>query len=281
MTTKTNSKIAADNASQPFKEEWIQVGDLEVDHRVQRDTMNLRKVERMIKFYNPAALGVITVSQRNQVTRVIIDGMHRWQTVKEVTDNQGEVLCHVFEGLTLSQEAQMFLDLNYGNQPSALEKFKVRIVAEDPVALEIDKLIRSYNWTIGAAATNGVIQAIGALERVYLRGVRAEVEPNPLQVALLVASRSWGQDRFGVQAVILEGLGSFYAEHQDKIDLDHLVNKLSAFPSGPRGLHTDATQLASLRRLKVTMAVADLVTNEYNRGRGASKTLPPWRRRNP
>src|SRR6188474_1918763 len=127
-----------------FVEEWISVGDLEVDPGIQRAHLDLRKIERMVANFNPAALGVITVSQRNRLTKIVLDGMHRRQTVSLVTDNTGKLLCHVFKGLTRAEEAQMFLDLNNGNPVSLLDKFAVRLVAEDPVALEIDKMTKAY-----------------------------------------------------------------------------------------------------------------------------------------
>jgi uncharacterized protein DUF6551 len=263
-----------------FVEEEIQTRDLEVDPRIQRDALNYKKVERIVRNFNPAALQIVTVSRRNAVTHVILDGWHRWQAVKELTDNQGTILCHVYEKLTSAEEAQLFLDLNYANQPTLLEKFRARIVAEDPIAMGISDLVHSYGWTVSAAPTNGNIQAVGALERIYNRSVAADADPNYLQMTLLIITRAWGSDRFGAQAVLLEGLSSFYSVHQDQIDLDRLINKLQLYPNGPQGLHSDATQLSSVRRGQVAMSVAELVTDDYNKGK-TSKRLPVWKKRRP
>lgn len=262
----------------PFTEEWIAVKDMDVDPSIQRFGLDLKKVSRMVKNFNEAALGVVVVSRRDPVTQIILDGWHRHQTVKEVTENGGKMLAHVFEGLTRAQEAQLFLDLNAGNQPSLLEKFKARLIAEDPVAVGIDEITRSYTWTVGP--NHGDISCIGALERIYLRSEAAEYEPNLLQVALLVVTRAWGREYGGVQAPILEGIASLYAVHTSILDLDRLVTKLQAYPGGPVGLQSDARTLASVRRGKLSMSVAELVTDEYNKGK-TSKALPPWRKRKP
>lgn len=263
-----------------FTEEMIPVGDLQVDPNIQRYALSMKKVEHIVRHFNPAALGVATVSRRNRVTNILLDGWTRRQAVAEVTDGRGELLCHVFEGLTRAEEAQMFLDLNAGNQPNLLEKFRARLITEDPVAVGINDIARSYGWSVGPAAGNSTIQAIGALERIYRRSEAAELEPNALQMAILVVTRAWGTDKHSVQAVILEGLAALWSEYTSDLDVDRLVHKLTTYPGGSLGLHTDATAMASLRRGQVSMAVAELVSDEYNKGK-QSKKLPPWRKKRP
>lgn len=272
--------MSTDKPEYKFTEERIPVGDLTVDPEIQRFSLNLRKVERIKRNFNPAALGVATVSRRNRVTNILLDGWTRRQVMAELTDNQGELLCHVFEGLTRAEEAQMFLDLNAGNQPSRLEKFRARIVAEDPVAVGVNAIVRSYGLDIGPQTGNSIIACVGALERIYTRSVAAEAEPNYLQMALLLTTRAWGIDRFANQAVILEGLSTLWAVNTDRVDVDRLVNKMGTYPGGPQGLHTDATGMAALRRGHVSMAVAELIVDEYNKG-SLKRKLPNWTRKRP
>jgi hypothetical protein len=263
-----------------FTEEWILVGDLSIDREVQRTTMDTRKVERIKAHYNPGALGVITVSRRNKVTVVVLDGQHRVQVVKELTDNEGEVLCHVFEGLTLAEEAQMFLDLNAGNQPSLLDKFRVRVTAGDPAAIAITSIVNAYGWTITSSTQNGTLQCVGALEKIYKlsESLEEQLETNLLQSIIMTVTRAWGHSRDGGNAVILQGLAALISENDINLDLKRLESCLKVYPGGPLGLHTDATQLAALRKAHVSMAIAEQVTEAYNKGR-KTKTLRPWGRR--
>lgn len=262
-----------------FTEEWISVGDLEVDPTIQRDHLDINKINRMVAAYNPAALGVITVSQRNRVTRIVLDGMHRVQTVSRVTDNTGQLLAHTFKGLTRAQEAQMFLDLNNGNPVSLLDKFKVRLIAEDPVALAIDQLTKAYGWTIGNSNKQGCIQCVGAVEKIYRDAAKAEAEPNWLQISLLLVTHAWGIDKDGVQAGILSGLAAVAAVYGSDLDIGILERKLKTYPGGPLGLLTDGQTLAALKKGKVSMGVAEQVVDFYNKGARQSRTLHPWRRR--
>lgn len=267
-----------------FEEVDVPVGELEVDPGIQRDRMDLGKVRRIKTHLNPAALGVVTVSHRRtangtSLAKIVIDGWHRLQAIKELTDNTGTIRCHVFVDLTPEQEAQMFLDLNAGNQPNILTKFKVRLVAKDEVAVEIDKLTKAYGLVIQPGIAESTIQCIGALERVYKKSIQEEREPNILQLTLAAITNAWGKDRFGLQAVMIEGIAAFLAEYGDRIEFDRLVHRLKSYEGGAMTLHSSASQYAANRNGRVTMAVADLVTDNYNKGLGPQKRLPAWRHR--
>ena len=263
---------------QNYTTEWLPAGSIEIDHSVQRTALDQNKIERFKKKFNPAALGIITVSRRNAVTNVAVDGMHRTRVVVELFGPDEKILCHVFHGLTRAEEAQMFLDLNAGTQPSLLDKFKVRLTAEDPIAVEIDKLTKAYGWTIQGGVAKGVIQAVGALERIYRKSLKIDAEPNLLLVSVMCATHAWGNDPLGVQATILEGIAAVAEEYGSVMDLEILQRKLRNYAGGPAGLHTDAVQMASIRKGRVTMGVAERLVDEYNKGR-QKKTLHTWRRR--
>lgn len=262
----------------PYEVERIKVNDLEVDPKVQRSFLDRRKIRRIVENYNAGALGVITVSKRNPVTYIVLDGAHRVEATRIVTEGAGEMECHVFENLTIEEEAEMFLDLNYSNQPTLLDKFRVRIVKGDPVAIAIDEQVRMYGWKIDAAPGTANLQCVGALERINRASEKYEAEPPLIQAVMLVVTRAWGHDRFGAQAVILEGLAALLVEYGSLIDLDSLAKRLKDYKGGPRGLHTDATSLAAMKQGKVSMAVAERLVDEYNKGR-RGKHLHPWRRR--
>lgn len=267
-----------------FTEVDVPVSELEIDEGIQRDRLDLGKVRRIKANLNPAALGVVTVSRRTtpngtERAKIVIDGWHRLQAIKELTDNTGSIRCHVFENLTAEQEAQMFLDLNAGNQPNILTKFRVRLVAKDPIAIGIDQLTKSYGLVVQPGINEGSIQCIGALERVWKRSESEEMEPNLLQLTLAALTKAWGKDRFAIQAVMIEGVAAFLAEYGDRVEFDRLVQRLKAYEGGPMVLHSSASQYAANRNGRVTMAVADLVTDNYNKGLGPNKRLPAWRHR--
>lgn len=260
--------------------ERIKVSDLEVDTRVQRDALQMSKVDKIVKFYNPDAVGVTHVSRRVDKGNYIIDGAHRTEATRRVTENTGEMVCHVFEGLTLEQEAQMFLDLNYANQPSPLEKHKNRVVAHDEQALRVEEGVHKYGWAVSKDPANGHVNCIMKLYMLDALSQKIEADPDLISMTFLVITRAWGNDRRGAQAVILEGIARLIAEHGSRINFDHLIDRLKVYPGGPGDLRTESARFASLTKGKVAMSVANLITEWYNKGKGERKSaLPPWRKR--
>lgn len=266
--------------------EEIKVSDLDIDRRVQREGLKKKKVENMVRRYNPDALGVIHVSRRKTengalVGNYVIDGWHRMETVRIVTENAGTIVCHVYEGLTVADEAQMFLDLNYGDQPTALDKHKVRVTGGDPQALRIEESVNKYGWKISPVPANGNVNAIVKLYALDELSQAIEAEPDLVSVTFLVITRAWGIDRAGSQAVILEALGRMFAEHSSKIDVPYLIERLKVYPGGPQALHMESARLASITKGKVSMAVASLVTDWYNKSLGSNskRALPRWSKR--
>lgn len=255
--------------------EVIPANELLVDRRVQRDELNQRKVDKIFAELNPDALGVIIVSRRKDKGLYIIDGWHRTEATKR-EDVGYPLTCHVFEGLTLVQEAEMFLDYNYATQPSLLEKFKVRLAAGDPDSVLIEQITRNRGWKVDPMPGSGTIQAIGALYRINEMSKRVNAEPHLLDAVLLIITRAWGDDRGGAQAVIMEGLARVVAKHGDKEGvIPRLWEQLRDRSGGVSALHTEATQMAKMRRGHVTTAVAELIVEAYNKG-ARSRALPRW-----
>jgi len=266
------------NAMETFLEEEIPVSNLLVDRRVQRTGYDMAKIDRIVLRFNPGAVGVITVSRRKDRCVYIIDGTHRVEAIRRITENGGKVRCHVFTGLSVPEEAQMFLDLNHTSKPLYIDQFRVRIEAEDPIAVGISQIVHSYGWDITPQSGNGMINAPAALERLWKLSERTEFEPNLVQLTILVVTRSWGTERAGVQGVVLDGIGRLLAEHGSRIDVDKLIERLRLYKGGPMQLHIEATQFAALQKMRVSMAVASLCTAEYNRYMHKNG-LPQWRRR--
>lgn len=261
--------------------EDIPVGDLEVDRRVQRTGLEMRKIEKMKTEWNENAEGFYTVSRRKSGQLVILDGAHRWTAKKELTDNLGTAPCRILEGLSLAEEAEIFLALNNTTQPLPIDKFKVRVVKGDPVAEKIDEIVKSYGWVITRAPGDHHIRAVAALEKIYRRSEAADQDPNALTLTMLAVTRAWGNQHAAASAVIVEGMGRLFIEYSSKIVMDTLTTRLNEYKGGPATLHAKATELAAMRQGKVSMAVAELVVEAYNKGKriDSPTALPTWNKR--
>ena len=260
--------------------EEIPASQLQVDPRVQRDGLRINKVMSITNDFNPDALGVISVSRRGSSegeADFIIDGWHRTEAARR-KDGSFPMTCHVFTGLTVADEALMFLHLNTSTTPTRLEKFKVRLAAEDPAAQRIQQITSSLGWTVSPQAANGHINAVGALERIDALSMKLEASPHLLDITLRVITQSWGIERYGAQAVILEGIARVFAEYSSKVTFSTLVEKLRERKGGPAALHANAQQMAAMRNGRTAMAVAELVVETYNKG-AKTRQLPRWSKR--
>ncbi len=265
-------------ASHKYEDKWMPVNSLEVDRRVQRTTRKPSRVEYLIKHWRDDAAGLAHVSHRSDGSNVILDGDHRNEAQRQRTDNQGQLFCRVFEGLTLEEEGEIFLFLNPGNEPTVVEKYKVGVNTNEPQAVRIDALCHAFGYTVDGVAANGHINAISVLRRIDDDSFRVEAEPHLLHATLLVISRAWGNNRYGTQAAILNGIARLISEHGSRLDLDLLIDKLKNYKGGPQGLLAETKLLSNIRNMQHAMAVADQITNEYNKGK-TRNALPAWRHR--
>jgi hypothetical protein len=261
-----------------FTVEYIPVNELEVDRTVQRQFLDTRKVEKIVRNFNADALDVITVSWRNDVTKVILDGAHRVEAIRRVTSNTGEVLCRIFRGLAREQEAQMFLDLNEGNKPTLIDRFQVRKVAGDKVAVEMDEVLRSYGWKVVGGTAPGSFQCVGAAEKIFLRGRDDDKYPDLFSNTIMVVTRAWENSVAGVMAPILEAISSILMEYGDAVDVGRLERVLRNWSGGPHVLMEDGRTLARSVRGRPAMGIATRIVDEYNVGL-KSRKLYPWRKR--
>lgn len=265
-----------------FQEEVIKVKDLSIDRVVQRGFLDPKKVDRIIKNFNAAALNVIIVSRRGKMVNVVLDGAHRVEAVRRLTGGDGEVLCHVFTDLSRETEAQMFLDLNAGNQPHLIDRFKVRIVAGDPVATGMNEVLNAYGWKVDNRSGNGYFQPVGAAEKIYLLGKQKnaageEKYGDLFQDTIMILSHAWKGDHTSVMAPILESIAAILLEYGSDLDTGRLERTLVNYSGGPRGLLEDGRQLARSLRGRASMGIAARLVDEYNVGL-KTRRLRTWRR---
>jgi hypothetical protein len=271
-----------DSTEALFTEKFIKVSDLEVDPRVQRSGLNRAKINWMLKHWNDGAVGVIHVSLRKSRALIILDGWHRVETARIRTDGAGELWCRVFANLTLPQESQMFLDLNRTSQPLLIDKFNVLLNGDGPEAFaaqEVARIVGEYGWKVARTPAGGNINCIGVLQKLYALSMKNERDPNLVQLTIMAITTAWGtRDRAGVEGSLVEGIGAIYEEHGSNLDHGRFVQILTLTEGGPNGLLSRATNMARVRKVKRSMAVADLLMEEYNKGL-KTRSLGAWRKR--
>lgn len=252
----------------------IAAGRLRVDPTIQRG-LNRNRVNREVERFNPDGLGVLTVSDRGKNDLVIVDGQHRTQFAISSEGESYLLTCEVFTGLTLRQEAALFLIRNNMVVPKAMEQFHVRVTENDPVAVYLKTIVERHGWKLGPGAMNTHFNAVKALERVYL--LDRESDPTAAERAVATLAGAWGHADGAMDGRLVEGLGRLYARHKEAIDTGYLAEKLAKGDRDPISFVGAARTLRNLRKGSVVDAVAELMTREYNQYRKPRTQLPAWR----
>lgn len=245
----------------------VKVGDLWVDPAVQR-SLKKHRVNAMAEKFKASALGVLTTSYRSPRRIHIIDGQHRYRAA-EAAGYTGVILTNQYRGLSIAQEAALFRLLNDADKVSAVDRFVVACVEQDPQALHMSAILTTEGWTVSPYSGEGRITAISSLERVY------NLDPNAAKAAIHVLTVAYGHRPAAMQGSLLVGLGRVLAKHKLDVNLDDLAQRLSQFPGGPDALVGHARGLMATRTGNLSTSIARVIVQLYNQRR-RSTALPPW-----
>lgn len=257
--------------------EWVPVSAISTDHRVNTRPVDFAWVDKKAtEGFDPNRLGVPIVSRRDDGTYVWLDGQNRGELMRRSGWGDQKVQCRVFTGLTLAQEAELFLGHNDNRQVKPLHKFLARVTAGDADAVAITKIVESYGWKIQESGASNGISAVRAVESVYLSDRADNDRGGVLRVTLRVVTEAWGYRSEAVDGRILQGVGALFNRFGDLIDRAALVKKLAEYPAGASGVIGNARGLQQYQGGTVIHCVAETVHTAYN-ARRRKNLLPDWR----
>lgn len=250
--------------------EWVKVSDLRISSRAQRNHSKpgaQRLIESIVADFDPDKFGTLVVSERDGIYWVV-DGGHRRTALSRMGYDDQSVQCWVYHGLSETEEADLFLDLNNSRPVSGMDKFKVAVVAGREEECDVDRIVRAADLSVGNSRLASVT-CPAALLKVYTAG-----GPQVLATTLCVLRDAYGTP--GLSAKMIEGMGLFVAHYANTFDEHRLKVKLSHKLGGVNGLLSRAEQIKSSYGVRVSEAVAAAVTETYNSGRGGGGKLPNW-----
>ncbi len=194
--------------------------EIEIDRQFQRE-LDENRCKAMAKELDMNRIGVPVLSRRKNGSLVALDGQHRVYAL-QMAEHTAAILCEVHDGLTVTEEAELFLKLNGGRKAVHVhDKWKARIVANDPIALEIKGIMDSLGLRIARVIAPSSIAAVQSVESVHVRN-------GNLKATLAILKR-WGD---GVTPEVYDADLIKYVSHFLK---DHptaspatLIDKLSS-----------------------------------------------------
>lgn len=258
--------------------EWVALSAIGTDRRVNTRAFDPIWVDRKLsEGFNPEGIGVPIVSRRNDGTYVWLDGQNRGELMRRAGWGDQKIQCRVFYGLTLAQEASLFLVHNDNRRVMPIHKFLARVTAEDPTAVNIVRIAKRVGWEVSDRGGDGAVAAVVALEKVFLMD-RKDDHPggDVLETVLRTVTEAWGFKSEAADGRILQGLGALFNRFGDSVNRATLVQKLAVFPAGPSGVLGKARGMQQFQGGTVGHCVAEVVVNAYN-ARRRTNVLPDWR----
>lgn len=251
--------------------ELVAPNSVTTDSRVNTRPVDMAWVTRKLKAgYDENRVGVPTVSMRSDGTIVWLDGQNRGALAKKADVGDQKIHMKVFRGLTLAEEAELFLGLNDNRRVAPMYKFLAEVTAGRPEALEIKQIAKEFGWSVsdGTAAS---IHAVSALSSIY----RSSHRPGAtLRLTLSVATNAWGRTPEAVNANILQGLASVLNDSSN-LHIPSLIKKLANHDGGPSSLLGKGRGFRTATGCTVTQGVDQVIRSIYNTGRRANR-LRTW-----
>lgn len=179
------------------------IGYLKVDYAYQREP-DRKRIERIVAEWDDSKAREVFVSKRKDGC-YIIDGQHTVAAGIEARGAQHQLHCRVFEGLTISEEAEMFYRQNdLRVRVGAADLFKARLAGNEPVATAINAIVTLAGLRVANYGAGGVITAVQALESIHVRH-------GTLTQTLSVLKAAWGDrgNRDGKQKASRRGDGAY------------------------------------------------------------------------
>jgi len=255
--------------------EEIRVSDLEVDPSYQTG-LNVGWIKKTAPHFDRKEIRIITVSIRADGKRIIVDGQHRVALMIELGLQAELIRCEVFKGLSVAEEAHKFLILNNNRSKRPLDRYRAALVAGEPEAVGIDRILRKLGLKASDQNGAGYVRGIAHIQRIY-RGARianAAQGAHALETTLTIMRDAWGMDHKNFKSAIIEGLGLILLRFKTKVDVKVMVEKLTSV--APSKILQGAVALKEVRHKSESHVVAEVIVTIYNKNRRARK-LPEWK----
>tara|TARA_Y100000310_G_C20654950_1_gene801507 strand:+ start:628 stop:1425 length:798 start_codon:yes stop_codon:yes gene_type:complete len=198
----------------------LEVRKLRIDTSYQRP-IKPAHVDKIVENFDPSALGAISVSDRGNGDYVVLDGRHRVAVCQQCGHSTILAVIHQVGG-DIAREAQLFIKLNFSKIIGTAWEWRARVVAKDPIALEVNALAWAHGFRCDPLLGMGptTITAVSAMEDIF-----GTYGPDTL-IAILDAIRgAWPNHVHGREAGMIRGLGQFitmYPGHSPALLVKHL-----------------------------------------------------------
>ena len=240
----------------------IAIKDLLIDPAYQRE-LDESRVDAMSKKFDESRIGVPVVSLRKDGKFYVLDGQHRCEAARRAGLSDSKILCEVHNELTQAEEAELFLKLNNGRKTvGAYDKYRARMTAHEPIAVEFTRIVNSLGLRIGPGQSKNTINAILAIEFAHRRN-------RNLHSTLNVLKRWGGGDESFFEGTMIKDMSCFLADYSE-LDAQWFIDKLARVDVGRTTVKIKALHDSIKNR---RLAANSVFCEIYNHRRGKKEQL--------
>lgn len=253
--------MSADQQQQPYVDA-LAADVLFADPAYQRD-VDPKRVKAMAAAFDRRLLGVIDVSARDDGRYAILDGQHRHALVLEVLGPVAMV-CQVYEGLTVEDEARLFHEINVKRKPlNYWDQWKARRAAGDQDLARIEEVLARYQLKVDPTAADGNVNATAALEVITNQIGDLDL----LDRVLDLLTATFGRNRDAFSGRLLKAVAMVLAVYPPaELDTGRLRHQLAGI--APRQLLARGAAMRELHSGTIDRLIAAVIVEQYNRGGG-------------
>lgn len=252
---------------------WVPLDDIRYpeEGNGQRDCRSGRVARITSRGFDLDLMGYPVASQRDGHYWVL-DGHARIEALKVwLGEWHGQtVQCRVYVGLTVSDEAGIFLQLNDFTQVTAMQKFKNAVTNDRPVETDIDRIVRAHGLVVSRESKrDDSVSCVTACANVYQRS-----GPAVFAQTVRVTRDAYGKP--GFTSPVVEGLGMLCTRYNGQLVESDAVKKLGAVRGGVNGLLGRAQTIRRQTDAALKEAIAAAAVDIINTGQANGSKLKPW-----
>jgi uncharacterized protein DUF6551 len=259
---RNGSKVADETIRRTT--EWLPLDGLEVPKTYQRRQKD-RLVRHIVRNFDEAQIGLLTVCRAEDGRQWLLDGQHRWLALAEL--GRTEAFCEILRNLSLERQAEVFSGRNKRRiAVDHLDAFRADHVAGKPEAVAVAALLRRHGYGIAQESRRpnaDQVVCVTALAEIHAWGV--------LDQTLTLVRAAWPDDAQATQAAVLQGVAAVLRLYPG-LDLSQLA------ASWGRHTAVEVLSRARMRRAAVSDGrawahVAAVLVEMHNHGRRAERRL--------
>lgn len=205
--------------------EEIELAAIQVD--AYQRPLDAKRANQYVSEFNEALVGVPLLARRADGTLYVYDGQHRLWVLIQL--GYTHFWCSVVDSPSAEAEAAWFAALNGTGGTKRVKKtelFNAHLMAKDPVALDVLKLLGDYGLTVSKGGTHvGKTNSVSAL----MKYVKSDKER--LVRAMDAIDRLWSQEEKAWTQIILRGMWEVAGNPEL---LDHVETGLSKGKISPQ-----------------------------------------------